>query len=146
MAAAAAAAQREGAPPNGRYAIEDRLIAIDWGSKFPPAFTQHLIMVRKNNKHAASGIKQQSCKSRGNLATNLQLARTILKLSQEQLGLRCGLKRTYIGTLERGEMNPGIDNLDRIASGIGVDSHVLILSPDQACAVLYRVLGKPDMP
>ena len=112
------------------------------GSK--PRRHSALSMARTNNNRAAAEIRPQLAQSsRSNLASNLQLARTMLKMSQEQLGLRCGLKRTYIGTLERGEMNPGIDNLDRIAAGIGVHSSVLILSPGEACAILYKVLERP---
>jgi len=103
-------------------------------------------MGKKNSKRSAAGGRPQPrSSSRTNLASNLQLTRTILKLSQEQLGLRCGLKRTYIGALERGEMNPGVDNLDRIAAGIGVDSPVLILAPEQACSILYKVLASPSV-
>lgn len=103
-------------------------------------------MGKKNNNRIAAGVRLKPARSsRSNLASNLQLARTILKLSQEQLGLLCGLKRTYIGSLERCEMNPGIDNLDRIAAGIGVDSSVLILAPDQACLILYKVLANPSV-
>ena len=41
-------------------------------------------------------------------------------LSQEKLALRCGLDRTYIGGVERGERNIGILNVERIAQGLGV--------------------------
>ncbi|MBM4032118.1 MAG: helix-turn-helix transcriptional regulator [Planctomycetes bacterium] len=41
-------------------------------------------------------------------------------LSQEQLGELCGLHRTYVGALERGEKNVTVVTLSRIASAIGV--------------------------
>lgn len=78
--------------------------------------------------------------SRQILALNLQLVRTLNRTSQEGLGLMCGLKRTYIGALERGEINPGVDNLDRIAAGIGLRAHELLLEPDKAYAVIHRAL------
>jgi len=34
-----------------------------------------------------------------------------LKLSQEELGFRCGLHRTYIGSIERAEANLTLDNI-----------------------------------
>jgi transcriptional regulator with XRE-family HTH domain len=71
---------------------------------------------------------------------NLQVARTILGWSQEQLGLKCGLKRTYIGTIERREINPGIDNLDKIAAGMGLESYLLILDPEHAQPLIYKAV------
>ena len=75
--------------------------------------------------------------SRVCLASNLRAARSLFRWSQEELGLQCGLKRTYIGALERREVNPGIDNLDKLAVGVGVLAHVLLLSPELAYAEIY---------
>ena len=86
-------------------------------------------------------IRRQTPSSRSHLALNLQIARTIFGWSQEELGLQCGLKRTYIGALERLEVNPGIDNLDRIAKALGLPPHILILSPDQAQPLIFRSLN-----
>lgn len=75
--------------------------------------------------------------SRVCLASNLRAARSLYRWSQEELGFQCGLKRTYIGALERREVNPGIDNLDKLAIGVGVRAHVLLLSPELAYAEIY---------
>lgn len=75
--------------------------------------------------------------SRVSLASNLRAARSLFRWSQEELGFQCGLKRTYIGALERREVNPGIDNLDKLALGVGVFAHVLLLSPELAYADIY---------
>ena len=85
----------------------------------------------------AKKIKKKS--SRVTLASNLRAARSLFGWSQEELGRKCGLKRTYVGALERREVNPGIDNLDRLAFGLGVFAHVLLLSPDLAYAEIYNV-------
>ena len=83
--------------------------------------------------------------SRVCLASNLRAARSLFRWSQEELGFQCGLKRTYIGALERREVNPGIDNLDKLAIGVGVLAHVLLLSPDLAYAEIYGAfLSTPE--
>jgi transcriptional regulator with XRE-family HTH domain len=76
--------------------------------------------------------------SRVSLASNLRAGRSLFRLSQEELGLRCGLKRTYIGALERREVNPGIDNLDKLALGMGVLAHVLFYGVFSAMSEALR--------
>jgi transcriptional regulator with XRE-family HTH domain len=39
-------------------------------------------------------------------------------LSQDQLATRCGMHRTYIGGIERGERNPTVSVLYRLADGL----------------------------
>lgn len=40
--------------------------------------------------------------------------------SQEHLALECGLERTYMGDIERGERNVAIVNLKRVADALGI--------------------------
>lgn len=42
------------------------------------------------------------------------------KISQEELGFRSNLHRTYIGMIERGEKNITLENIDKIAQGLDV--------------------------
>jgi transcriptional regulator with XRE-family HTH domain len=84
--------------------------------------------------------------SRSFLASNLRAARSLFQWSQEELGFQCGLKRTYIGALERREVNPGIDNLDKLATGVGVLTHVLLLSPDLAYPEIYTAFSTVPEP
>lgn len=48
-------------------------------------------------------------------------ARSKMGISQESLADRAGLHRTYIGTVERGERNPALRNILRIADALNVD-------------------------
>lgn len=54
------------------------------------------------------------------LAANLRRLRIKLGLSQEEFAERCGLHRTYIGAIERGERNVTLKTLAHIAESLGV--------------------------
>lgn len=54
------------------------------------------------------------------LARNIRVLRHQLDLSQEELGERAGLHRTYIGGVERGERNLTVDNIEKIANALRV--------------------------
>jgi len=51
---------------------------------------------------------------------NIRLHRARLGLSQEDFAERCGLHRTYIGSIERGERNVALVNIVRIANALDV--------------------------
>ena len=59
-------------------------------------------------------------------AYNLRAARTALGLSQEELAAIVGLHRTYVGSVERGERNVSIDNMDILARGVKEDLPTLL--------------------
>ena len=57
-------------------------------------------------------------KARGIFAANMRQFRHAAGLSQEALAALCGLHRTYIGSVERGERNISIDNMAAIARAL----------------------------
>ncbi len=59
-------------------------------------------------------------------AANIRLRRLKRNWSQEELATRCGLHRTYVGAIERGERNVTLDTLFRVASALGCSCGQLI--------------------
>ena len=62
-------------------------------------------------------------------ARNVRVVRVNAGVSQEHLADEAQLDRTFIGSLERGERNISIDNIERIAKVVGHPPHEL-LRPD----------------
>jgi transcriptional regulator with XRE-family HTH domain len=54
------------------------------------------------------------------LAENIRKYRRSKNLSQEGLAEKCGLHRTYIGSVERCERNVTLSTLELLASALGV--------------------------
>ncbi len=64
------------------------------------------------------------------IAKNIRKHRLRLDLSQEDLAERADLHRTYIGSVERGERNISIDNIERIAAALGIEITTLFEGND----------------
>jgi len=63
---------------------------------------------------------------RDTLAKNMRRLRAARGLSQEALAHESGLNRTYLSGVERSERNVSIDNIARIASGLGIEPWKLL--------------------
>jgi len=52
--------------------------------------------------------------------------RHIMGISQEVLAFKCGLHRTYVGSIERGERNVSIENIFVLAISLSCEPSTLI--------------------
>lgn len=64
------------------------------------------------------------------LGLNLRAYRQSQGLSQEALAQVLQVHRTYMGGLERGERNPTLQSLERIAERLGVEPVRLLSAPN----------------
>ena len=60
------------------------------------------------------------------LADNLRAHRERLGLSQDEFADKCGLHRTYVGSVERGERNVTLATLELLASAVGTTVPTLL--------------------
>jgi transcriptional regulator with XRE-family HTH domain len=63
------------------------------------------------------------------LAANIRHYRKERGISQQDFAYDIEMDRTYFGGIERGERNVSIDNIERIANGLGISAHILLLEP-----------------
>ena len=59
--------------------------------------------------------------------TNLKKYRTEQGLSQEKFAELCGLHRTYISDIECFTRNVSLENVQKIADALGIDTHILFI-------------------
>ncbi len=60
------------------------------------------------------------------LGANVRGRRQELGFSQEQLAARCGLHRTYVSSVERGQRNVSLRNLVRLARSLDCELPALL--------------------
>lgn len=59
-------------------------------------------------------------------ARNIRLVRVAAGMSQERMAAEAGLDRAFVGTMERGQRNISIDNIELVAKAVGVAAHELM--------------------
>lgn len=64
--------------------------------------------------------------ARKQLGSRIRRLRQKQGISQEELGFRAKLHRTYIGAIERAEQNVSIDNIHKIAKALKVSPKDLL--------------------
>lgn len=75
---------------------------------------------------ATKGARRISARHR--FAENLRRIRTQKGLSQEDLADLADLHRTYVGSVERGERNISVDNMEALAEALGADLSEMLRS------------------
>ena len=66
------------------------------------------------------------------LGDRVRQRRLGLGISQEAFANKCGVHRTYIGKVERGEQNVSMGSLEGIAKGLGVRISQLVREAEEA--------------
>lgn len=59
--------------------------------------------------------------------TNVRYYRSQLNISQEKLGEICSLHRTYISDIERFTRSISLENIQKIANGLGIETYKLFI-------------------
>lgn len=79
-------------------------------------------------------VRRMGRDPRALLGERVRALRRLQRISQEELAARAGVHRTYLGGVERGERNPSLRNIARIAAGLGVAAAELFLTEGRARA------------
>ena len=58
---------------------------------------------------------------------NLKKYRTAIGMSQEAFANKCGMHRTYISAIERYRRSIALENVQRIADALGIETYKLFL-------------------
>nr|QJS06439.1 transcriptional regulator, XRE family [Polaromonas sp.] len=67
--------------------------------------------------------------ARALLAANVVALRHAKGWSQEALAFECGLHRTFVAHVERQARNIALDNVERLAVALGVQTYELLMAP-----------------
>lgn len=63
-------------------------------------------------------------------SSNLKKYRILLGMSQESFAERAGLHRTYISAVECGKRSISLDNIQKIADALGIETYLLFLESE----------------
>lgn len=63
--------------------------------------------------------------------TNLRKYRNELGVSQEKFAEMCGLHRTYISDIERFQRSISLENVQKIADALNIETYKLFLEDDK---------------
>lgn len=69
---------------------------------------------------------------------NVRKFRTERHMSQDVFATKCGLHRTYISAVERHKRSISLNNIQKIADALGVDTYMLFIEPDMEASVKHK--------
>lgn len=75
------------------------------------------------------------------LGASIRARRKSLGLSQEELGFRSGLHRTYVADLERGSRNPSLESIAKLAKALELSLADLFGNAQRALNTPHRTRG-----
>lgn len=84
------------------------------------------------NLPSPHAVASSSGSARLIVAQNVVQLRAEKGWSQERLGFEAGLHRTFIAHVERSARNISIDNLEKIATALGVSAYRLLMPQPEA--------------
>lgn len=74
-------------------------------------------------------MQESELRGKALFGSNVRALRVAQGLSQEAFANTCGLHRTYIGQVERGERNLSLDTMERIAAALQLDVSDMLRGP-----------------
>ncbi|NUV91605.1 helix-turn-helix transcriptional regulator [Streptomyces sp. KAI 90] len=78
---------------------------------------------------------------RSSFGLAVRAVRAELGWSQERLSVESGLDRTYVSGLERGQRNPALQTLVRLADALGVPLHELVKRAEEGARAVHLQSG-----
>ena len=94
-----------------------------------PALTDYGLLLkvcRSKGCRIVTVRRVNSDKNAKKLGNHVRRLRDLAGISQEELAERCGLHRTYVGSVERGERNISLDNIVLLSRALGVKPTALL--------------------
>lgn len=74
----------------------------------------------------------------GTFGDNVRKYRLERHLSQEAFAEKCGLHRTYISAVERHKRSISLNNIQKIADALDIDTYLLFLEPNMTHPRIQR--------
>ncbi len=102
---------------------------------------EHLARQLQNPDFAAAWAVQAPF---GNLGLNVWSLRLLTGMTQQQLAQAAQMKQPRIAEMERGDANPTLLTISRVAHALGVTADRLLVEPDEALLAKARAITEAE--